>query len=261
MVYVHDRVQAVIDTLPAGLKKAHETVVTELKNAAKDGKHVIIFADKDPDGASAHGLADIARSLGVKSIDVYHVDRDDVRFTEPATYVVYDISVTDKHLKDVHPEARIINVDHHDLAPRGGFPKHPQLAVAANPFYTDRTIRRFVEAEAKAYKLSIEDLQRIADVFELAERFPKDITTDEIVEKYLSAVRNGQPVALLRDEKICKLNEEWRKTLGKYLKRIHDSEFTVKKIPVGDATVKIAIIHVDPEDERRIQKIKSAGTC
>jgi len=138
MVYVHDRVQAVIDTLPAGLKKAHETVVTELKNAAKDGKHVIIFADKDPDGASAHGLADIARSLGVKSIDVYHVDRDDVRFTEPATYVVYDISVTDKHLKDVHPEARIINVDHHDLAPRGGFPKHPQLAVAANPFYTDR---------------------------------------------------------------------------------------------------------------------------
>ncbi len=312
MVEIPEHARAVIDTLPAGLRKAHETVVAELKKAAESGRRVIILADKDPDGASAHGLADIAQHLGVKNVEVHHVDRTGVRFTEPATYVVYDISVTDKHLKDVHPEARAINIDHHDLVPKGGFPEHPQLVVVSNPFYTDRpretltreennqlyplnpsvqlihiatlagydpekvailsavgavgdrahqysdVVRRFVEKEAKAYGLSIEDLQRIADVFELAERFPRAITTDEIVRKYLSAVRNGRPAALLRDEKIMRLNKEWEKTIEKYEKRIHNGEYITKEIPAGKATVKLVILHVDPEDEKRIQKIKSA---
>ncbi len=312
MVKVPEHVRAVIDTLPPGMKKAHEAVINELRVAAESGRRVVIFADRDPDGASAHGLADIARHLGVKRVDVYHVNRDDIRFKEPTTYVVYDISVTHKQLGDVHPDAKIINIDHHDLVPKGGFPEHPQLVAISNPFYTDRpreklnreennqlyplnpsvqllhiaalaeydpkkiailsavgavgdrahqysdTIKRFVEVEARANGPTVEDLEKIAGVFELVERFPNKITTNEIVQKYLNAVGSGQPAAILVDEKIRQLNEDWEHVLSKYLKRIDDGEYLAKEMPISGGTVKIVVMHVGPEDEKRIQKIKSA---
>ena len=310
---VPPHVEKVIEELHPGLKRAHERVIDELRRSAEEGRKVIIFADTDADGASAHGFADVVRHLGVKDVEVHNVSRDDVRFGEPATYVVYDITVTPKHLEDVHPEARIINIDHHDL--KGGFPEHQQLLVIANPFYTDRpgknltreennhlypynpsvqllniakeagydpekvallsaigafgdmahryseTIRNFVHREAERYGLSEDDLREIASAFELPERFPGQITTQEIVEKYVNAVRSGDPRILLRDEKVRQLMTQWEETLQKYLKRLKDEKYLEKHtkiVDVNNRKVRLVVVHVDPEDERRIQKIKSA---
>jgi len=147
MAEVPEHVRAVIDSMPQGLKNAHERLIKEIKTAARDGRSLIILADKDPDGASAHGLASIARDLGVKDVTVRHVDRDEVRFTEPATYVVYDISVEERHLKGVNPRARIVNIDHHDLVPKGGFQHIPSSWLSQ--IRSTRTVRGKSSQEMK----------------------------------------------------------------------------------------------------------------
>ena len=131
-------------------------------------------------------------------------------------------------------------------------------AVGDRAHQYSNNVRRFVEGEAKSKGLGVADLERVAAVFELAERFPKEITSDEIIQKYLGAVRSGRPLAILEDPKIRRLNEDWNNTFKKYAERIERGEYDVQEVTAGGKHVKVIVMHVDPEDEKRIQKIKSA---
>ncbi len=121
-----------------------------------------------------------------------------------------------------------------------------------------KEVQYFVDAVARSHGLTTEDLERVADLFEMPERFPGRISPEEVRDIVLSAVKKGEPMAALEHPRIAPLVRTWRELLEKNLERIEMGEYASKTARIGEIPVKIVIYHVPEDEAKRVQKIKSA---
>ncbi|MDN5358254.1 MAG: hypothetical protein PWP76_97 [Candidatus Diapherotrites archaeon] len=122
--------------------------------------------------------------------------------------------------------------------------------------YSD-VAREFAEAVARKTSATIEDLAKLAGLFELQENFPGKVTAEEIKADILAGLRENDLKSIPRSKKLRELLEKKEKVLEKYLERVKRGEYEKEELEVNGKPVRIILIHVDDDDAKEVQKIKS----
>ncbi|NPA76951.1 MAG: hypothetical protein GXN93_04330 [Candidatus Diapherotrites archaeon] len=121
-----------------------------------------------------------------------------------------------------------------------------------------KEIADFVSAVVKKHGTNVDAVSEVAELFSYPERFPGQVSHETVMRAVMGAIDSGNVSAALEHPVLAKYRQEWQRIINKYHKRVEQEQFDHdEEITVGDHTVRLIVAHIDPEDERRVQKIKS----
>ncbi len=121
-----------------------------------------------------------------------------------------------------------------------------------------REIADFVSAVARKHGMNVDTVSEVAELFSYPERFPRQVSHETVIRAIMGAIDSGDVSAALSHPVLAKYRQEWQRIIEKYRERVEREQFDHdERVSVGGHTVRLIVAHVDPEDERRVQKIKS----